>query len=220
MSKSRVSSTLAPTNGEHDELAPEVSLPTPSATAPTPDPFDPAQYRLSPNLSAAAGVKRMQLTIPVGNPPKSRFVRTHPLDKYAMTAAVIDLKDDRETFLIIPEMVEELAAEPTLAIKRLTTGIDKQGSLFIWAVRLPGPDGRSNSWSESALQAVEIARKHWVRVSANMQAGGYDLLQATGNIPDPEWPEMSFREILSTAFKGKLVDSLDHPVIRRLRGEG
>ena len=28
-----------------------------------------------------------------------------------------------------------------------------------------------------------------------------------------------FRDLLAVAFKGRLVDTLDHPVLRRLRGE-
>jgi hypothetical protein len=69
------------------------------------------------------------------------------------------------------------------------------------------------------LEAVELAQKSWVRVSANMDVGGYDVLTATGTIPEPEWPGLSFAEILRIAFRHKLIDSLDHPVLKKLRGE-
>jgi hypothetical protein len=64
-----------------------------------------------------------------------------------------------------------------------------------------------------------MAMKAWVRLAANMSLGGYDVYQATGDIPEPEWPELSFQEILGIAFKGKLICDLNHPAIRRLRGE-
>ena len=34
------------------------------------------------------------------------------------------------------------------------------------------------------------------------------------------WPEESFTELLKVAFRGRVVDRADHPVIARLRGEG
>ena len=37
-------------------------------------------------------------------------------------------------------------------------------------------------------------------------------------IPDPDWPELSFAEIFRIAFKDRLINSLDHPVVKRLRG--
>jgi len=36
---------------------------------------------------------------------------------------------------------------------------------------------------------------------------------------EPTWPELSMREILSLAFRDKLITSLDHPIVRGLRGE-
>ena len=39
------------------------------------------------------------------------------------------------------------------------------------------------------------------------------------NIPEPVWPTESFEEIVKIAFRDKLIDRPDHPVIKRLRGE-
>jgi hypothetical protein len=56
-------------------------------------------------------------------------------------------------------------------------------------------------------------------VSSNRAAGQYDLGTADAELPDPEWPELSFREILKMAFQDAMIDSIDHPAIRRLRGK-
>jgi hypothetical protein len=38
--------------------------------------------------------------------------------------------------------------------------------------------------------------------------------------PTPEWPDhLPFREMLKIAFRDRIVDGLDHPVLKRLRGE-
>jgi hypothetical protein len=52
-----------------------------------------------------------------------------------------------------------------------------------------------------------------------MSLGAYEVFQATGELPNPEWPEMSFTRILEIAFKGRYITDLDHPALRRLRGE-
>ena len=59
---------------------------------------------------------------------------------------------------------------------------------------------------------------NWIRIKANMSLGANDIFEASGTIPDPEWPEQTFQELLRIAFKDRLVDRLDHPVIKRLRG--
>ena len=59
----------------------------------------------------------------------------------------------------------------------------------------------------------------WVRVQANMADGKYDVFEATGAIPDPEWPEMTFRDMLKIAFEDRFIDSTDHPILKQLRGE-
>jgi hypothetical protein len=97
--------------------------------------------------------------------------------------------------------------------------VNRQGVLFLWPIRLPGPDGKRDEWSRTALEAADLARRGWVRVTANLGLGAYDVFTATGTLPDPDWPALSFRELLRVAFRERFIDSPDHPVLRRLRGE-
>ena len=68
------------------------------------------------------------------------------------------------------------------------------------------------------MEAAELARTKWVRVQANMTLGAYEVTYAE-HLPDPEWPDVPFQELLRIAFKDRYIDSLDHPVLRQLRGE-
>jgi hypothetical protein len=52
-----------------------------------------------------------------------------------------------------------------------------------------------------------------------MALGAYDVFEATAEWPEPDWPNVPFNELLRVAFKGKVIDTLDHPVLKRLRGE-
>lgn len=188
--------------------------------AAAPDPFDPAALRLSAGQTAALGVKKAMLTLPVRKPDRTWFSRAHPDAGYRLETAVIELKDERsETYLVAPQLWPSLATETTFAPRLLQTAVNRQGVLFIWPIKLPGADGRLDEWSRSALEAVDLARTGWVRVQANMALGAYEVFQATGDIPEPDWPDAPFRELLRIAFRDKFIDQPDHPVLRRLRGE-
>lgn len=60
--------------------------------------------------------------------------------------------------------------------------------------------------------------KKWVRVPASMSLGAYEVFEASGDIPEPVWPEHSFEEILTIAFRDRVVDRFDHHLIQRLQG--
>ncbi len=190
-----------------------------AAEAGAPDPFDIASLRISGNFSEAAGVKKAILSVPVRKPDKSWFVRVHPSSEYCLQTAVIELKEDRETYLVSRELWHELAGEATFSPRALFAAINRQGVLFVWPIRLPGTDGKVDEWSRTAIESADMARKQWCRVTANMSLGAYEVHYATGELSEPSWPEIPFKDVLRIAFKDRLIDRLDHPVLRRLRGE-
>jgi hypothetical protein len=200
-----------------DPAALEAENPRPPSAAC--NPFDPEALRLSADFAASLGVKKALLSVPVRRPDRSWFVRTHPLDAYTLQTAVIELKEDREIYLVAKGLWTELATESTFSPRALFTAINRQGVVFLWPVRLPGADGKLDSWSQSALEATKLARKSWVRVAANMSLGGYDVFTASAELADPEWPAKSFDELLALAFKQNYISDLNHPVLQKLRGE-
>lgn len=84
-----------------------------AVAAAAPDPFDPASLRLSQNFAASTGVKKLLTTVPVRKPDKSWFVRVHPDPSYSLETAVVDLKEDQETYLVERSLWDELASEST-----------------------------------------------------------------------------------------------------------
>jgi hypothetical protein len=180
------------------------------------DPFDLTRLRLGQSFPEMSGVKKLLTTVPVRKPSKQDFVRVHSGVDYRLDAALIVLKDDRDTYLVPPPIARELPGEYVLAT--IYTGITRQGVVFLWPVRLPAPDGRVIEWHRSEADAASLAMRGWVRVMANMSLGAYEIFEAAASIPDPEWPALPFQELLRIAFKDKLVDRLDHPVVKRLRG--
>lgn len=187
-----------------------------------PNPFDPARFRLSESSLAGVGVKKHLTTVPVRKPSKEAFVRTHPDLAYHLSTFVIELKEEAqsgETYLVDPGLWDDLAGESTFSPRLLITSITRQGVVFLWPIRLPGPDGRQNDWNSSSLEAATLARSRWVRVTSNRSLGAYEVYEASGNFGDPEWPELDMGDLLRIAFKDRFIDSLDHPVLKNLRGE-
>jgi hypothetical protein len=90
--------------------------------------------------------------------------------------------------------------------------------LHLWPVKLPGVDGKHNEWHRSAAEAAERAMERWVRIIANLSLGAYEMFEATGDLSEPEWPDLPFADILKIAFRDRIVDTVDHPVVARLRG--
>ena len=289
--------------------------------------FDLERLRLSQDFPSQVGVKKALLTVPVRKPDRQWFIRVHPDLDWRLETAVLELKEERETYIVDPDMWPELPGElvpkvlftainraisefpkgrkylislsfrgkasvrpaqvggfdvnivihgstavrgrgdlvayrwalwkltapwthrtrpphlgkrcafstsstgpfpsnhsrktpkgPKIALGNPDRPINRQGVVFLWPVRLPGEDGRGNAWHRSALQAADLAMKGWVKVAANMSLGAYEAFEATGDLPEPEWPDRGFSSLVDIAFKDYYVRSLDHPVIQRLKG--
>ena len=183
----------------------------------TPDPFDPASLAIKGNSADAVGVKRALTIVPVRKPNRQEFIRTHKDASYAVQMAILELKTERETYAVTPEVALSMPGETRVV--RLTTTITRQGNVFLWPVLLPLADGREMAWHSSAREAAERAQTVWVRMMANMGGGYYDIWEASGSVAEPQWPEHSFQQLLKVAFgNGRLIDREDHPVLQQLMG--
>ena len=183
----------------------------------SPGTFDLASMRLSQDFASAIGVKKRITTVPVRKPNRQEFVRVHPDSAYRLDTAVVELKAERETYLVAPSLRSEIGGE--LIPKCLLATMTRQNVLILWPIRLPGEDGRIDQWNQSAMIAAERATECWVRVASDRHLGAYELFEAPADLPDPEWPEISFQEILDIAFRGRQIDDINHSVLKQLRGE-
>jgi hypothetical protein len=181
------------------------------------DPFHPENLRLSQSFTETAGVKKLLTTVPVRKPSQQDFVRVHPSPEYRENFPIIELKDEREEYIVTAGLVPELIGE--YVIKTLYTAINRQGTLFFWPVRLPSPDGKDLDWWRSAREAADLAMRDWVRVKPNLNLGAYDIFKAETAMSEPEWRQDGFWDLIKIAFRDHLVDRVNHPVIKRLRGQ-
>ena len=172
--------------------------------------------RLPANYGAALGVKKLLTKVLVGKAQKSQFFRTHVSEEMTFRAMILENKEARESYVVTPEVAQVISelVRPVM----LHAAIDRQNNVFLIPVPLPGEAGTRNAWHESLAQAVELAKSKWLRINANMQTGGYDVYVAEGVLPEPEWPAHDIDALVEVAFRGKIVTSLEHPVVQSLLG--
>lgn len=172
--------------------------------------------RLPPSYGQTFNVKKILTNVPVGKPQKHRFFRVHPDMEMTFDALLLEDKENRDHYMLDPGAAQVIASliRPTT----LRTAIDRQNNVFLIPVPLPGEDGKRNQWHESLAQALQLAESHWIRIKANMSAGGYDVCQAESNLGEPAWPAASMSELLEVAFRGKIITTMDHPTVQALLG--
>src|SRR6516162_2025468 len=107
-----------------EPAASATTIEAPSADK-APDPFDLANLRLAQNYNETAGIKKLLGTVPVRKPYKQEFIRVHPDAAYRENFAMIELREEREEYLVSSGMVAELAAE--IINKTLYTAVNRQG---------------------------------------------------------------------------------------------
>jgi hypothetical protein len=193
------------------------SFALPPAASLAPAPLSLQQLALPQNFGALAGIKKAIVSVPIRKPSNQAYVRVRPGDAWRFQCAMLQLKEDGECYLVLPHLYLELANE--VRPKIVYTGINRDGSVFMWPINAPGEDGRLDAWSESAHVAAQMAETSWIRLVANRTVGAYDVMEASQLAETPQWPDKSFEELVQIAFKGRVIEHLDHPIVKRLRGE-
>ncbi|MDB9707674.1 hypothetical protein OAA76_03730 [Planktotalea frisia] len=182
------------------------------------DPFDLSNISVAGVTSEDLGVEKPILVVPVDKPSKQDFFRTHPDPSYHLEARVLKVEAERETYLVTKDVWVAIPGETKLV--RLVPFLTRTGGLGLWPVPLLDDllGKKDTNWGITARGAAELAETKWVRMQANMARNYYDVV-SSDKIPDPVWPKITSQDILKIAFgDGRLIDRMDHPVIRQLQG--
>lgn len=177
------------------------------------------RFALPTNYSEGlGGVKKKIAVVQVAKPKRNSWWIANP--EHMLEAAILydETATGKDAYLVAPELVAELGDDvvPT----SLHGVITRQGVYMIVPVRLPGTDGRLDAWNESMREAITTSYEQPVRTASSRDAGSYVLHLAPPTVVDmPAWPTETWEELLVIAFRGRMINDLDHPVLRRLRGE-
>ncbi len=176
------------------------------------DELDLDNFRVDESMLVAAA--RDQVSVPVDK-PKGFFFRVHPTEALIVSL----LKDPDGRFLLVSAVV---ANDPLMAgyvaPYKLVLVIDRSGNLYLWPLRQVRMGETSYAAWESSAAIAEAAKRIWLRMQWNKSLSAYDRYDAPFQPPEPQWPTRSIGDIVKVAFAGRVVASLEHPVVQQLLG--
>lgn len=180
--------------------------------------FDPSALSLGQDFASTVGVKQVLTHIATRKPDGQSFFMAHPDPKMRIVAAALEDNESKETYIVTPDIAAQISNE--VSIRTFITCITLQKVLFLWPLKHDTGEGsRRNLWNSSAMAAADLALEKWVRVKSNMATQSYEVFEALGLRDEPEWPSLSLEEILALAFKDRIIDDINHPLLKKLRGE-
>lgn len=181
--------------------------------AAVPDPFDLDNLIVVPEYTAV-GEKEIS-RIKVKRPGDQMWFRTHP--EYEICVMLFEYQHDEKIYVITVSMQPYFQG---LGRKHLLYPyVTTNGVLGLWPVKLANDSGELHSYPESAHDAARKARKKWIRIESDRDAGQYVSVILKRKKEDPKWPDYDQSKWLKLGFKDRLIDSLDHPVVQELELE-
>jgi hypothetical protein len=197
------SGELLPVNGSAIGHSPELDI---------------EQFRIPQDFGSHIQAQKRAVTVSVRKPDRQHWVLINPDRTWRMPVSVLEDKTNQQTYVVAPEIVPEVIGD--LVPKLLVTYASRQGNTSLWPIRMPDENGRLDTFNESALEIVERYAGQWIRVLANQADRCYDVLEMPMiESPNPKWPDGGFKQLFALAFKNRVIDNLNHPVLKALRGE-
>ena len=152
-------------------------------------------------------------------PGKNAFFRSHPDFCPVVPVVDVEIGMEQQFFAVSDEMVQALAGIGiTVSLYRLYLTVTSEGAVHIIPVRCPDGDGDQNEYARTKEIGLQRAAKEWVRLFTDQTNRVYKVFSAPNNrFAEPIWPELKHAKIFRLAFrdKGRLIDSVEHPLFQR-----
>jgi len=181
-------------------------------------PFDPSRFAMPSTGAEEFGTRKIRSVINTNKPGKMEWVRVFDHKDYFLPgAALLDLQDGGRKYLVVPEIAAQLGDDVKLC--NIAPALTRQDKLFLWPCPILRPGETPNPWNVSHRDAFDAAKSGWIRMKSNSACGFYDIIEPEKIMPEPDWPDMSFADMLQIAFNDDhIIDRDDHPALRRLKG--
>lgn len=166
--------------------------------------------------------KHVDVHLPVRKPKPREHFRVCDNPSMSLNLSVYVHKPegsmDEETYFVMPQMEGYLREQEELRVVQVVLCRTLSGVLFLWALPVHDGDGPARSHVVSSRSIAKEALKKWVRMKWRRADNAYFMMVAEEEHVEPQWPDAPFKELLKLAFKDKVIDSRDHPVMKELRG--
>ena len=210
-------------NPEHSEARSIDSTPNRElASSPKPapvDPFDPMHLGISTDYAAAISVAAATKPFELRKPNDQEYFRTSPhKHQRLIVGGITDKQDMSKLYVVSPVVLDEVKAWFAKHVRAFELVLTQTiaGAGFLWHV--PLAEDRGGRWNSQQRAGCNQGETRWTNMASGR--GQYDI-KTIDNPKQASWesfPPMSdmLRQALSD---GRLVDSLDHALLKKLRGE-
>ena len=158
------------------------------------------------------------------NPTKHEWFRTNPDPGYKqmLNGFVYDCGGDKVKYLATPEIAQYLESHG-VECQPLQVRVCCSKTLvpFLWVISGAPASmaGRETPWLKTKLEAAQRAEKTWVRLQWNAPERQHDIYENPQISTQPKFPEKTFQEIITEVFREKLLDTVDHPVVKDITAQ-
>ena len=184
--------------------------------------YDPTNLANIRSKKGLKGLNSMPSRVPITTRPENgEFFRVRPGEEFT---ADIDLlvttstsnSSDRQAFYVITDEAR-VPVERFIKCCHVRVGINRQKVLFLWVRPVS-----ENTYTESCWKAQAKAEKSWVTLESDNDLKEYKVHWAEDDLEwgDPKWPDITLQEAITQAFQGRIITSVDDPVVLKLRGKG
>ena len=196
---------------EDDDEVDEVATATPGS----PDEVDASLAScLLDDMFATVQAGSAVFTISIEKPNKKLWTACHPTME-ARRVAAIEMPEDRGSGIyVVRKDIVPFVPSDEITIVALHLATTKSGKYLLW----PAKHG-DDSWAISMREAIEAAKGDWIRLVSKRSEGRYEAKPPKNDLGKPTWPNKTFAEIFAIATKDRVIDSVNHPVLKVLRGE-
>ncbi len=192
-----------------------------SAPSPKPasvDPFDPMLLGIATDYAAAINAKASTKPFELRAPNEQEFFRTSPQEnQHLVVGSITDKQDMGKVYIVSGALLEEVKLKFPKVVRAVDLVLTQilAGASLVWPV--PLAEDRGGKWHSTQRAACAQGRTRWTNKTAGR--GEYDIV-TVDNAREVDWdPFPPFRDILRQAASERLIDSLDHPLLKKLRGE-
>ncbi|MFA4956362.1 MAG: hypothetical protein WC556_05235 [Candidatus Methanoperedens sp.] len=166
-------------------------------------------------------------TILVGKPSKTAFFQVRTGEGWEAIALYTYFPEgsskDSQPYLVMPEQQGLLEEMKLLTPAKFYFYIIYGSNIMKIDLvsQKTNKNGDISRYHLTHMEALEAAKIQWVRLKADTEGGFYSYSLAEDTLPSPAWPTKpaNIQEAIEIAFKGFVIDSDDHPELKKLRGK-
>ena len=120
-------------------------------------------------------------------------------------------------YVIAPSLLPEVKREFPKHLRAVDLFVAQTlyGASLVWPV--PRAEDRGGKWNSTQRVACDGGKSHWTNMASGR--GQYDI-HTIDNPKEIDWDTLPpFSTILREAVSERFIDSLDHPLLKKLRGQ-